>query len=78
MEKVPTHPPPPPPPPHLLNEQEIVFYYFSLTLEASFIILEATFQMPYIRIYTFFYMQHFYKHHQAAIGRKPSKSQATP
>ena len=72
MEKIPTQPPTPYP----LNEAVVVFYYFSLTLEASFIIV--TFQMSYIRIYTFFYIQHFYKLHQAEIVKKSSKSQATP
>ena len=71
MEKIPTQPPTPYP----LNEPEVVFYYFSLTLEAIFII--ATFQMSYIRIYTFFYIQHFYKQHRAEIVKKSSKSQAT-
>ena len=72
MEKISTLPHTPSP----LNEPEIVFYYFSLTLEASFII--STFQMSYIRTYTSFYIQHFYKQHQAQIVKKSSKSQATP
>ena len=72
MEKIPTLPHTRSP----LNEPEKVFYYFYLTLEAIFII--ATFQMSYIRIYTFFYIQHFYKQHQAQIVKKSSKSQAAP